>query len=64
MKVEVSMTVEKTLFEVNHWWATDPAFAIAAFKAQLAAAKVIFPELKEYHFGTVAKKPPISSTPK
>ena len=46
MRVEVNMTVEKELFEVNHWWAKTPQFVIEALQKQLVAASAIWPELK------------------
>lgn len=59
MKIEVSMTtVDKALFEVNRWWATKPDFVLETLRAQLAAAAVIWPELKVYRIGEKKPKAP------
>ena len=44
MKIEVSMTVDTQKLEINSWWASEPAFAIKAFEAQIEAARILWPE--------------------
>ena len=44
MKLEISMTIDKQLFEINHWWATAPEFVLDTLRAQLDAARILWPE--------------------
>lgn len=48
MKVDVSMTTDKDLFEVSHWWAKEPAFVVDSLRRQLEAASAIWPELRQF----------------
>lgn len=44
MKIEVSMSREEQRLEINSWWATGPAFALAAFRDQIETARILWPE--------------------
>lgn len=48
MKVDVSMTTQSDMFEVQNWWAKSPDFVLASLQKQLQAASAIWPELAGY----------------
>lgn len=48
MRLDISMSTEKTEFTVSSWWAKTPEFAIDSLRSQLEAATVIWPELARY----------------
>jgi hypothetical protein len=48
MHIDISMTTDEKKFYSHSWWAKCPDFVIETLRAQLDAAAVIWPELKQF----------------
>lgn len=61
MKLEITMSREEQRLSVNSWWATSPGFVLTTLRANLEAARILWPDdLKNVVIGST--EPPTQET--